>query len=95
MTHALQPLDKPDTIADTQKLFGFKFAFDVPAFKEPNEWVPLADNAYQFDPLTTEAVLSGLAFNRRVLIQGFHGTGKIQAISKQICRAVKLAVCTN
>jgi cobaltochelatase CobS len=48
----------------------------VPAFSKPNEYVPDLDTAYVFDRETTLAILSGFAFNRRVLVQGYHGTGK-------------------
>lgn len=48
----------------------------MPAFSEANEYVPDIDEAYLFDRETTLAILAGFAFNRRVMIQGYHGTGK-------------------
>jgi cobaltochelatase CobS len=48
----------------------------VPAFSQPNDHVPDIDDAYRFDGNTTLAILAGFAHNRRVMIQGYHGTGK-------------------
>ena len=47
-----------------------------PAFAKKTEYVPEIDPAYRFDPQTTLAILAGFAFNRRVMVQGYHGTGK-------------------
>jgi len=48
----------------------------VPAFSVRTEYVPEIDEAYRFNPETTLAILAGFAFNRRVMVQGYHGTGK-------------------
>src|ERR1700735_4729403 len=72
----LDPAFMPDTTADVKKLFGFDAKMKVPAFSRANEYVPEIDPAYRFDRETTLAILAGFAFNRRVMIQGYHGTGK-------------------
>jgi len=58
----------------------------VPAFSQPSEHVPSVDNAYRFDHDTTLAILAGFAYNRRVLIQGYHGTGKSTHIEQVASR---------
>ncbi|MGH6871843.1 MAG: cobaltochelatase subunit CobS [Rhizomicrobium sp.] len=75
----MQPLDPsglPDTPIDIKAAFGFDAKMKVMGFKEPAERVPDRDEAYRFDRDTTLAILAGFAFNRRVMIQGYHGTGK-------------------
>jgi cobaltochelatase CobS len=66
----------PDMNVSVRQLFGFDANFDVPAFSQPSEYVPDADPDYQFNRETTLAILAGFAFNRRVMVQGYHGTGK-------------------
>lgn len=66
----------PDTTVLASEAFGFETDMEVPAFSESNEHVPEIDDAYLFDRETTLAILAGFAFNRRVMIQGYHGTGK-------------------
>jgi hypothetical protein len=56
-------------------VFGIQTKMKVPAFKKAGEHVPDHDEAYRFDRDTTLAILAGFAFNRRVMIQGYHGTG--------------------
>ncbi len=58
----------------------------VPAFSRPNEYVPDLDPAYRFDRETTLAILAGFAHNRRVMIQGYHGTGKSTHIEQVAAR---------
>ncbi len=58
----------------------------MPAFSKPNEYVPDLDPAYVFDRETTLAILAGFAHNRRVLIQGYHGTGKSTHIEQVAAR---------
>ena len=58
----------------------------VDAFSKRNEFVPAIDNNYKFDRDTTLAILSGFAFNKRVLIQGYHGTGKSTHIEQVASR---------
>jgi cobaltochelatase CobS len=72
----LDPAAAPDLTLDVRNTFGLDVAMTVPAFSQPNEYVPDLDTAYVFDRETTLAILAGFAHNRRVLIQGYHGTGK-------------------
>ena len=69
-------LDAPDITISVKQQFGIDSELEVPAFSEGNEYVPLLDDAYRFDHDTTLAILAGFAYNRRVMIQGYHGTGK-------------------
>jgi cobaltochelatase CobS len=82
----LDPAFMPDTSADVKKLFGFDAKMKVPAFSRANEYVPEPDPAYRFDRETTLAILAGFAFNRRVMIQGYHGTGKSTHIEQVASR---------
>jgi cobaltochelatase CobS len=66
----------PDRKIQAREVFGIDADFECPAFSEPNEYVPEIDDSYKFDTETTLAILAGFAFNRRVMIQGYHGTGK-------------------
>ena len=56
--------------------FGIDSNLQVPAFAERGELVPDLDPAYRFNTDVTLALLAGFAHNRRVLVQGMHGTGK-------------------
>lgn len=76
MEHGLDPAAKPDTTIDAKEAFGIETQMVIPAFSERNEYVPEIDEAYRFDRETTLAILAGFAHNRRVMIQGYHGTGK-------------------
>ena len=77
---------KPDTEIDVRKTFGFDAKMRVPAFSKKTEYVPDFDEAYRFDRETTLAILAGFAFNRRVMIQGYHGTGKSTHIEQVAAR---------
>src|SRR5664279_356825 len=72
----LDPSLVPDTTVNAAELFGIETKMKVPAFKTATSHVPDVDPAYRFDRDTTLAILAGFAFNRRVMIQGYHGTGK-------------------
>lgn len=76
----------PDTIISARKLFGLNRDMKIPAFKKASEHVPQIDKVYRFDNDTTQAILSGFAHNRRVLIQGYHGTGKSTHIEQVAAR---------
>src|ERR1700742_1617588 len=76
----------PDTTVDVGKTFGIDAKMKVPAFKTGNEYVPDRDEAYRFDRDTTLAILAGFAHNRRVMIQGYHGTGKSTHIEQVAAR---------
>lgn len=69
-------LAAPDTQIDVRETFGIDVDMKVPAFSRADERVPDRDETYVYDPDTTLAILAGFAFNRRVMVQGFHGTGK-------------------
>ena len=79
-------LVEPDTEVDVREAFGIDTDMKAPAFSEASEYVPLFDDAYLFDPDTTLAILAGFAYNRRVLIQGYHGTGKSTHIEQVAAR---------
>ncbi len=66
----------PDANYDVREIFGLDIDMTVPGFSASSEYVPTLDPDYQFDHDTTLAILAGFAFNRRVMIQGYHGTGK-------------------
>ena len=68
--------ERPEVKINTKKVFGFDAGFDVFSFKEKTEWVPMVDETYVFDESNTRSILAGFMFNRRVMIQGYHGTGK-------------------
>ena len=76
----------PDTTVAVRAAFGLDSDMTVPAFSTPSEHVPEIDDTYQFDRETTLAILAGFAFNRRVLIQGYHGTGKSTHIEQVAAR---------
>ena len=60
--------------------------FQIPAFIKPSELVPAVDQSYQLNPEATLAILAGFAFNRRVMLQGMHGTGKSTHIEQIAAR---------
>ncbi|MBO6728359.1 MAG: cobaltochelatase subunit CobS [Maricaulis sp.] len=80
------PLQAPDAIADTKALFGFDAGFEVPMFSQRDEHTPIIDENYVFDPATTRSILAGFAYNRRVMIQGYHGTGKSTHVEQVAAR---------
>ena len=80
------PLDAPDITISVRQTFGIDSAMEVPAFSIGDEHVPDIDDAYQFDHDTTMAILAGFAHNRRVMIQGYHGTGKSTHIEQVAAR---------
>ena len=82
----LDPAAVPDTTVDVATVFGIETKMKVPAFKTRNEHVPDNDSAYRFDRETTLAILAGFAFNRRVMVQGYHGTGKSTHIEQVASR---------
>src|SRR5215831_2514305 len=76
----------PDHQVDARETFGVDFDMKVPAFKEKDSHVPDVDQAYKFDPETTRAILAGFAYDRRVMVQGYHGTGKSTHIEQVAAR---------
>lgn len=75
-------INEPEAEADCKALFGFDIPFPVKRFGLSTDFVPPVDDAYVFDYDTTLAILSGFTFNRRVMVQGFHGTGKSSHIEQ-------------
>jgi len=78
--------DMPDTTLSARDVFGVDFDMQVPAFSQPNQYVPDYDEDYLFDKNTTMALLAGFANNRRVMVQGYHGTGKSTHIEQVAAR---------
>lgn len=82
----ISSINLPDTSIDARKVFGIDVDMKVPAFSVANEYVPERDETYVFDPETTLAILAGFTHNRRVMIQGYHGTGKSTHIEQVAAR---------
>src|SRR3954447_9562346 len=76
----------PDIKVSVRQTFGLDSDLQVPAFSRESEHVPDVDDAYRFDHDTTLAILAGFAYNRRVMVQGYHGTGKSTHIEKVAAR---------
>ena len=76
----------PDLTVSAREVFGIPSDMKVPAFSTPNDYVPASDPTYRFDPQTTMAILAGFAFDRRVMVQGYHGTGKSTHIEQVAAR---------
>ena len=76
----------PDIKASVKQLFGFDSNLEVPAYSKASEHVPETDPDYLFNRETTLAILAGFAFNRRVMVTGYHGTGKSTHIEQVAAR---------
>jgi cobaltochelatase CobS len=76
----------PDTKVSVRKVFGIDSDWEVPAYSIADSHVPEVDPDYLFDPQTTRAILAGFAFNRRVMVSGYHGTGKSTHIEQVAAR---------
>jgi len=85
-TKATTVLAAPDTTLSVRETFGIPVDMIVPAFSVADERVPDLDPNYVFDPDTTLAILAGFAHNRRVMVQGYHGTGKSTHIEQVAAR---------
>ena len=83
---AEQFLTKPDIKISVKQTFGFDSEMQISAFSKKNEYVPKMNSDYKFDKDTTLAILAGFSFNKRVLIQGYHGTGKSTHIEQVAAR---------
>ena len=77
---------QPDIRISLKQSFGIDSEMEVDAFSEKSEYVPEIDKSYKFDRDTTLAIISGFAFNKRVLVQGYHGTGKSTHIEQIAAR---------
>jgi cobaltochelatase CobS len=86
---------KPTEEISIRDVFGIESDMVVKGFAEPTDRVPAADPTYKFDPDTTLAILAGFAYNRRVMIQGYHGTGKSSHIEQVANRLNWPAVRVN
>ena len=86
MTDSQFPLNAPDTTVNARKVFGVDFDMQIPAFSQRSEHVPEIDDAYRFDNRTTQAICAGFAYDRRVMVQGYHGTGKSTHIEQVAAR---------
>ncbi len=80
------PTGMPDITVSVRQTFGIDSDLQVPAFSRGSDYVPDIDDAYRFDRDTTLAILAGFAHNRRVMIQGYHGTGKSTHIEQVAAR---------
>ena len=80
------PLLAPDTTVSAREVFGVDFDMELPAFSQRSEHVPEIDDAYRFDSRTTQAICAGFAYDRRVMVQGYHGTGKSTHIEQVAAR---------
>jgi len=76
----------PSIKLSVKQTFGIDSNLEVDAFEKKNEFVPEIDKNYKFDRDTTIAILSGFSFNKRVLVQGYHGTGKSTHIEQIAAR---------
>ena len=76
----------PDIELDVRQVFDIDVDLKVPGFSESNDYVPNIDETYRFDKDTTLAILAGFAHNRRVMIQGYHGSGKSTHIEQVAAR---------
>ena len=77
---------EPDTKVSVSKAFGFESSMMVPAYSQGSEHVPDLDPDYLFNKETTLAILAGFAYNRRVMVTGYHGTGKSTHIEQVAAR---------
>jgi cobaltochelatase CobS len=77
---------KPTEEISLREVFGIDSDMHVKGFADRSDRVPEVDSTYKFDPDTTMAILAGFAYNRRVMIQGYHGTGKSTHIEQVASR---------
>ena len=88
MIESDHPLEEilPDITISARQVFNIDLDMEVGAFSKRSEYVPLIDPDYRFDRDTTAALLAGFAHNRRVIVQGYHGTGKSTHIEQIAAR---------
>ena len=77
---------KPTEELSVREVFGIDTDMKIKAFAERTDRVPEIDSTYKFDPDTTLAILAGFSHNRRVMIQGYHGTGKSTHVEQVAAR---------
>ena len=86
MTATAQAPGMPDKKVSVRQLFGIDSDMEVPGYSQTSEHVPDLDPDYLFDRQTTLAILAGFARNRRVIVTGYHGTGKSTHIEQVAAR---------
>ena len=86
MTKTQEPAGLPDMKVSVRQVFGIDSDLEVPAYSEVDPHVPDIDSDYRFDRATTLAILAGFAKNRRVMVTGYHGTGKSTHIEQVAAR---------
>ncbi len=82
----VKPVNLPDMKLSVRQVFGIDSDLEVPAFSKPDEHVPELDADYLFNREVTLAILAGFKHNRRVMVQGYHGTGKSTHIEQVAAR---------
>tara|TARA_B100000609_G_scaffold123775_1_gene98577 strand:+ start:68 stop:1054 length:987 start_codon:yes stop_codon:yes gene_type:complete len=87
--------NRPNKEISVREVFGIETDMVVKGFDEKSDRVPDVDETYKFDPDTTLAILAGFSHNRRVMIQGYHGTGKSTHIEQVAARLKWPAVRVN
>ena len=85
-TQSTLDIGSPNTEISVKKVFGLDTELKVPAYSKKNEYVPEIDEDYLFNHETTVAILAGFAHDRRVMVQGYHGTGKSTHIEQVAAR---------
>src|ERR687892_789016 len=86
MSKVSEPVGLPDMKVSVRQVFGIDSDLEVPAYSEVDPHVPEVDSDYRFDRATTLAILAGFAKNRRVIVTGYHGTGKSTHIEQVAAR---------
>jgi len=85
---------EPDIKVSLKQTFGIDSEMEVDAFSKKNEYVPEIDKNYKFDRDTTMAIISGFAYNKRVLVQGISWYWKINSYRTNRCK-IKLALYSS
>src|SRR5438132_1250726 len=86
MSKVSEPAGLPDMKVSVRQVFGLDSDLEVPAYAEVDPHVPEVDSDYRFDRATTLAILAGFSRNRRVMVTGYHGTGKSTHIEQVAAR---------
>src|SRR6187399_1176555 len=86
MSKVSEPAGLPDMKVSVRQVFGIDSDLEVPAYSAVDEHVPDIDSDYRFDRPTTLAILAGFSKNRRVMVTGYHGTGKSTHIEQVAAR---------
>ena len=86
---------RPDRLVSIRDVFGIDSGLAAPAFAERDDHVPEIDTAYRFNPEVTLAILAGFTRNRRVMVQGMHGTGKSTPLAQRGARPTPLRLIAS